>query len=277
MKAPIHVIILAQGQQTRLPDLTTPKHLLPLPACGNAPIILRTLCQLAMMGHAELEDGLPYVTNLSVTVVCGGDLRHDLDAAAKASVYGITKRVLDVDIYELANPGNSSLKGISRYLDAQDGPVSHHPEYHPEFLTVVLLGDVVYSWKCLEQILTPTHWGCTFVGTSTLSRATGELWGLSWLAGAREPMLDALDLAMTRHPPSEDVYQCGQMRRWLWAMDDVIDGNNAGVTGIGRTWYRVCDDYTDDVDVPADIENLPDTALAAGEDDDKHELVWRSP
>ena len=265
-----HVIILAQGKQTRLPNLKTHKHLLELPACG-VDIITRTLCQLAMLSTFEHSEGHDYVQHMGVTVVCGGDLRYGIDAGGKADVLRHTGRVLlGLGTYELGRPGNSSLKGISRYLDTQD--------YRTDAIgrderIVVLLGDVVYSWDCLRAILKGTHWNMGFVGSPDLSRDAGELYGLSWRGSAHGTMLELLDAALVNHPPFE-AYQCGQMRRWLWEADRLCDPLYPE-NGLRRTWYVAIDDYTDDVDVPSEVAALPQLALEAAEDDKNNGLHWR--
>lgn len=260
---PLHVIILAQGQQSRLPSLEIPKHLLALPACKST-IIERTLCQLALIDP-----------QCAVTVVCDHPLKYTMDVAG-AGVYGRTGNVIHLITHALPDPGNSSLKGIARYLDTQIG--RGRCSDHPGFQTVVLLGDVVYSWDCLTAIMARPHWGLhefVFVGSPDLSRSAGELYGISWLASAHETMLGLLDRALAKHPPSEDLYQCGQMRRWLWEADAIGQADESHYPHApGRTWYVPIDDYTDDVDIPYEVEHLPELALEAAADDVNNGLIW---
>lgn len=260
-----HVIILAQGEQTRLPELRTPKHLLRLPACGDAHILDRTLCQLAML----LDEPL-------VTVVCGGALRYHVEASARHEVYKRTGKIVAIDAYELGSPGNSSLRGIARYLGGGTGDLSRGPTVlADDLIEVVLLGDVVYSWRCLETILfTSMPPGVRFVGTSDLSRSGGELWGISWQQAWRGLAMQMLGDALEQHPPFA-AYQCGQLRRWLWAFDAEL--HRRTLKDFAANYYTAVDDYTDDVDIPADIRALPDTALLAAEDDVARGLHWSSP
>ncbi len=102
-----HIIILAQGAQTRLLNLPVAKQTLPLPACGNEAILSRTLHQLVAM---SCDDNATDVMQVAVVtwphviealgidrpVVVGGRFMHTAES--------------------LTHPGNSSLKGIARYL-----------------------------------------------------------------------------------------------------------------------------------------------------------------
>lgn len=282
---PHHVIILAQGQQARLPRLLVPKQLLALKACqftnraARATILERTLCQLALLGYE------------TITVVCGGALKAAVEVIVPA-VYSQTGQAPHVLAHELADPGNSSLKGIHRYLTTSGNALAAESD---GFQNVVLLGDVVYSWECLRKISEGTHWGMGFVGSPDLSRSGGELYGISWRAGAHVTMMELLERAMRRHPPHDRVYQCGQLRRWLWEADmlcaageygESYFGELAAVTrsgakpaawtpaGLPRTWFTVCDDYTDDVDVPDDVKGLDDLSTLAALDDENNGLRW---
>jgi hypothetical protein len=266
---PVHVIILAQGKQKRLAEaISIPKQMLTLPACGNVPIIDRTLTQLAMMFPATLEktyDKL-WIEHATVTVVCGNPLKYHVDAAGKSATYARTNRVLSVHARELPDPGNSSLKGISRYMDDQGGPAS----LHGQFQTVVLLGDVIYSWACLKACLTPTAHELAFTCSSDISNGHGELWGLTWRQGVRPRMMATLASALRKHPPFEE-YQPGQMRRWMWEIDRVLGYKPGGK----RTWMHGIDDYTRDIDTPKHVAQLAELAEAACADDLEHGLDWR--
>jgi hypothetical protein len=269
-KPPRHVIILAQGKQKRLPDLKVPKQMLELPECGGELIIDRTLCQLAMILPSVTEeiDQTTYVDNVSVTVVCDHPLKYHVDASGKSGVYNTTRRVMSVGTIKLPDPGNSSLKGISRFFDDQDGPAS----LHPDFETVVLLGDVIYSWACLKACMTPTQHDLSFTCSSDISNGHGELWGLMWKQSARPRMMKALAAALRKHPPFTE-YQPGQMRRWLWEID-ISMGKPSPRAG-ERTWMHGIDDYTRDIDTPQHVSQLRDLSAAAAADDREHGLVWR--
>jgi hypothetical protein len=241
------VIILAQGTQKRLGLQHGPKQLLRLPACGVS-ILHRTLCQLShLLGDA------------TVTIVGRPALTQPMtELAFRFALQAV----------ELPDPGNSSLKGIARYLEARG---DRHGFRH----TIVLLGDVVYSWACLETI-----WAMTaaygFVGTSNLSEGTGELWGVAWGRPHEDAVLSDLRDALLRHPPFEDEYQPGQLRRWImgWHRGTLRDR-------ISKLWpagvYRSIDDYTMDVDLPQHVTLLEDASQSAAEDDRLHGLVWSTP
>lgn len=293
-----HVIILAQGQQTRLPDLDVPKQMLELPACGGVSIIERTLCQLAMLNRPCLcyrcmGDGGHHGACVApmVTVVCGGSMVILVPMGGTEIVRKATGVRLNIAGHQLPDPGNSSLKGIARYLDlAYEGFASGRWDGVVVDQTVVLLGDVVYSWACLHACLTPTHWHMGFVGTKDLSRSDGELWGLTWEKPVEPPMMSTLDLALAKHPPFHDTYQPGQMRRWLWEFDEYIDGpdlasylHNETISRVlrhpdnqlaKRTWFTAVDDYTRDIDLPEHVAMLPALSEQAAADDREHGLVW---
>lgn len=264
-----HVIILAQGQQKRLPDLRgQPKQMLELPACDHEPIIFRTLCQLALLAMptpCDIScgancDGSNHYNDTVVTVVCDEPLRYAISASGKATPWKRTKRMMSVYPLTLKDPGNSSLKGIDRALRdlhiIGDDPFSA-PTGNAK--TVVLFGDAVYSWACLRACLNLTEKGARFVGTSDLSRSGGELWGLVWRAPAHLMMVESLRDALGKHPPFED-YQPGQMRRWLWETPSCE--------------YVSIDDYTRDIDLPEHVAAIGKLAELANADDREHGLIW---
>lgn len=246
----VEVIILAQGDQKRMGARHGYKQLLPLPACADVPIIIRTLAQLT---H-RLGD------NHRVTMVCWDRL-----AACIGSVSAMALAWPRFTHVELPQPGNSSLKGIFRYLETRSGPL-------PES-TVVLLGDVVYSWACLDALLAASK-SAGFVGTADLRNDGGELWGVAWGASHHNRMMMDLRDALLRHPPFEDEYQPGQLRRWIsgWHRGDLRDH----VTKLrGSREYFVVDDYTMDVDLPAHIQLLRSASVEAEADDRAHGLEWK--
>lgn len=268
-----HVIILAQGQQKRLPTLTVAKQMLRLPACGDTPILHRTIRQCWNLLAPSLRDGsqmtvvswLPVTEELVRTGVRW--LGHPQDSRPIAYHPGVCT---------LPDPGNSSLRGIDRYLrQAADERAKARYER-----TVVLLGDVVYSWAALGAIFAGTHWGMGFVGTTDLGPAGGELWGISWNRNNEHPMYTTLANALTKHP-SFTEYQCGQMRRWLWEVDKLCTGKTPRdpryvppVSDARRTWYRAIDDYTRDIDLPAHLETLGDISIRAAADDLANGMAW---
>lgn len=248
------VIILAQGTQKRLGMQYGWKQLIHLPGCGNARILERTVRQLVGLY-------IPETTSVTITVVTWPEIAA---AFPDMSYVGHAARFVT-----LRAPGNSSLKGIARYLEsaaiARDAPPRGDR-------TIVLLGDVVYSWACLEAIvaLSATH---GFVGTSDLSHSGGELWGLSWHQGHDDHMITELRDALTMHPPFEDDYQPGQLRRWIqgFRRGDLAD-RVAKLTRAGN--YVAIDDYTMDVDVEAHLAKIKPTSALAAEDDARHGLLW---
>src|SRR5271154_6087227 len=107
-----NVVVLAQGQQSRLPGIDRAKQLLPLPACGGVTILQRTLIQLALM---KLEE-------CSVKVIADERIaRHpSWTAPPQRLAEALYRPDFDVTIETLKDPGNSSLKGLARYCA---GPV----------------------------------------------------------------------------------------------------------------------------------------------------------
>lgn len=239
------VIILAQGTQKRLGMRYGYKQLLRLPECGGVPILQRTLCQISHIHPDAL-----------ITLVGWKPVTDPM--VALAFPFG-------VQAVELEDPGNSSLKGIARYLEARG---ARHGFHH----TIVLLGDVVYSWACLEAIWRMSA-AYGFVGTSNLSEGGGELWGVAWAKGHEDTVMSDLRDALLRHPIEDQEYQPGQLRRWLlgWRKGSlqarVTKMRDAGV-------YYGVDDYTMDVDLPYHIPALGPTSKMAVVDDAKHRLFW---
>jgi hypothetical protein len=258
-----HVIILAQGEQKRLPNLLGyPKQAVRLPWCGDTPLMARTLRQIDILDAGA-----------RVTVIAGPILRGLLEQASPCD---------SVEFVQLPAPGNSSLKGIARYLEG----IAYGSDHDRDLgRVVVLLGDVVYSWQCLLVLLglvemAGTRTPLRFVGTRDLTSSTGELWGIAWERVAAPGMLKGLSNALEHHPPFDD-YQPGQLRRWLWEMNggspwrspefDCSPGVLAETGG-----YVAIDDYTRDIDLPEHIEMLPGLSVSAYHDDLKYGLVWSS-
>lgn len=302
-----HVIILAQGQQKRLPALTVAKQMLHLPACGGTPILHRTIrqCWSVLSETRDIDSARRgEITPHRITVVCwppmseeltdhgiairGGPMctcathcpespHHDRACCYQVRCECWCHDIFHPDTCTLPDPGNSSLKGVDRFLRR----FYEHPSRPTFERTVVLFGDTVYSWRCLQAIFDGTHWHCGFVGTSDLSQSGGELWGVSWEIGAETVMLQALVTALGRHPAFAE-YQPGQMRRWLWEIDRCIDGSHldgvigvdVGAHGLRRTWYRTIDDYTRDIDLPEHVEQLSALSELAASDDALHGVTW---
>lgn len=293
LNAVIHVIILAQGSQKRLPGLGYPKQLIVLPKCvmqgvsgrTTATIIDRTI---AMVQHISNRDNC----KAKITVVCEEEIREHLQPGVmRASMSRIRTagqieysyappRADGVSCMSLDHPGNSSLKGAGKVLssrwefwkhgDAERRwlPFSPWPAAQNAGLTVILLGDVIYSWTCLQALLQPypalPH---LFIGTSDLGPSTGEIWGIRWSVDGNLAMNDALVAAVLSHPPFAD-YQPGQLRRWLFQLD-------------GKTppWsnYIAVDDYTKDIDLPEHLGLVAGISELAAIDDDRHGLAYGAP
>jgi hypothetical protein len=256
MSETTEVIILAQGALPRLGAHHGPRQLLPLPACGGAPILSRTLRQIGAMRGRE-----------TVTVVAGTSLTDALFQVAKWPVYTVS--------VELPEPGNSALKGIARYLEFRETQGRRYQR------TIVLLGDVVYSWACLEAIWEAAD-DYGFVGTRNLSLAKGELWGAAWSRAYEDWMMTNLRDALLRHPPFDDDYEPHQLRRWISGMRrgdmaDHIARMKWPFPMSGHCPYTSIDDYTHDMDIPHDLVLLPDLSAAAAADDAKHGLTWTQP
>lgn len=226
--------MLAQGQQTRLAQLGFPKQLLPLPACGGAPVIGRT-ARIVRAIQADAE----------VQVVSRRDVGNAVEAW-DASVACLT----------LEDPGTSSLLGLWRCLTG---------DLRWPGRTVVLLGDVCYSWSCLSSLMRGSSH--LFVGTSDLAQDRGELWGVAWQDTDSALMLEWVRMALSRHPPFAE-YQCGQMRQWLFAGRDLSRRDQREPT------YEPVDDYTTDFDTPLDLMRLEDVSRSARLDDALHGMTW---
>lgn len=251
-----NVIILAQGTQQRMGRGAPRKQLLPLPACNGVPIIARTIRQL-MHRFSGGE-------TLRIDLITWGEVAAEVERGAYFPLDG--RQAGDLRYVELPNPGNSSLRGIARYLEGQ-------PSDRGFGWTVVLLGDVVYSWACLDALVacSARH---VFAGTSDLTASTGELWGVGWGSSMEDCMIADLRDAVLRHPPFEDTYQPGQLRRWItgWRRGDLRDHVRQR-RGYGA--YADVDDYTMDVDLPAHMSLLEAASVSALEDDAMHGLHWR--
>jgi len=244
------IIILAQGTQERLGHHLGPKQLLALPRCGNIPIMCRTTRQAW-----QRSDWWP-------TIVTWPHVRAGLSWSAPDG----ERKTITPAYVSLPEPGNSSLKGIARYLEQRTQSGRHYDH------TIVLLGDVVYSWACLDAIWRQSK-TCGFVGTSDLSSGSGELWGVAWSREHELSMIADLQDAMLRHPPFEDTYQPGQLRRWItgWRRGDIVD-HVAKATIAMR--YAAVDDYTHDIDRPSDLFLLPALSVSAAADDARHGVSW---
>lgn len=282
-----HVIILAQGNQSRLPDLQYPKQLLLLDGnekLGRAPVTIldRTI---AMVQHLAKRDG----NTVHITVVGGKAIQDHLqpsDPISSSVLYVRTAENIEyfaaparpdgVSFMSLNQPGNSSLKGAGKVLSSRwsawcNDAGGHKPADLPwppmEGLetTVVLLGDVIYSWTCLQVLTLPAAADRLFVGTSDLGPSSGEIWGIRWNTDGNHAMRDSLIAAIQSHPAFSD-YQPGQLRRWLFTLE-------------GKTppWpsYVAVDDYTKDIDLPEHLALITEISRLAAADDELHGLQYK--
>lgn len=244
------VVILAQGDQRRLPDLRIPKQLLALPRCGNTPILDRTLRMVWELAHVHpMVIGWPhFVDHYTIhPVIANEDRVHPL-------------------VVTLDKPGNSSLKGIHQVFEA----------YKPRTdRVVVLLGDVVYQWSVLEELLAVgsgvVNRDVVFAVSNNLTGSTGELWGIGWNQIAHGGMMASLTIARGNQPYDTDVYQNGQMRQWLWGYEKFTDNmDHRYVTDSTEG------DYITDIDLPSHTrpEFLIPLSEHAAEDDHAHGVTW---
>lgn len=258
----IRVVVLAQGSQKRMGSASTlPKQLLPLPACNDVPIIVRTMRQV-LRGSSDV--GLLDVVTTSSVWEHARQSFAETTAAVYGRLHNAPRGPEVVTHTTLQDPGNSSLKGIARYFAAKPCEAQR---------TVVLLGDVVYSWHCLDAlVLGVADRGICFAGTSDLAAGKGELWGVAWELDREEFMMRRLEESLQRHPPFE-TYQPGQLRRWLVGLDRCSIADR--VAEYSRNGcYVAFDDYTMDVDVPPHIYKLRAASRAAADDDLVRGLDW---
>lgn len=236
----IHVIILCQGNQSRLPDLKIPKQKLPLDRGGvTMPLINRTI------GLCDVAIPMP----MWVTIV---GRRSDFSFAETG-----------VEVVELTDPGNSSLKGLHRYLEHRRtcGPRADAGG------TVVLLGDVVYSRDCVKLLGTVATTDFAFYTSPDLSPSGGEVWAVVWPRDREKTIDTVLDLALAKHPPFE-AYQPGQMRRLLYAARGSSQvPNPVVITSLETHFIR-------DFDKPDDLQHFEATARRALIDDREHGITW---
>lgn len=259
------VVILAQGEQSRLRHLPLAKQLLPLPACDNTPILDRTIRQVFDV-LAAAQDVFT-IDVVSHPALCQRYLMHSVKVSVPPSARALSKGSFwrcTPGTLTLMHPGNSSLKGIAEYL------IQVAPARAGDERTVVLLGDVVYSWDCIRALLGRSP-SIRFVGTSDLSRSGGELWGLAWHREFEETMQRTLADALRSHTP-HSIYQPGQMRRWYWALVALLKKGGDCVSP--WPFYVAIDDYTRDIDVQEHVDAIPALSLSARDDDCQNGVVW---
>lgn len=244
----MNVVIMAQGQQSRLSSLGIPKQLLPLPLCG-ATVMTRTIRQVRTLSAGRIAVICTPATDAAAA-------RHDLLWAQRRVVL---------------QPGNSTIRGLQQVAEAA-----------PDVLegdVVVLLGDVCYSNSALQHLLERPGREVLFVGSPDLSRGGGELYGVSWAASASGVMHKMIAEAAV---PPGDKYQPGQLRRLLWAYQAHWCLNTPAVRRRGATrgeeaqqqpmkdatWWQPVNDYTRDFDTQDDLRRLGDADVEAFLDDE---------
>lgn len=258
-----HVVILAQGTQKRMGDFVRPKQLLGLAAhqaaqAPNTTILGRTVMQVVkILGQRHST-----IVNHCVEVVA----RPEVGAQLPIVLFPETPDEDGIITYTpmcttLPDPGNSSIKGAMRFFTRPEAHFAPKPGATWE-RTVVLLGDVLYSWACLYALFQRRF---TFAGSSDLGRDRGELWGVSWCDDATSIMAQALADGLAASSKHEDEYQPGQLRHWLWAIDA---SQKWGADR--RPWWVAIDDYTMDVDLPEHLPKLAAASLLALADDKEH-------
>jgi hypothetical protein len=247
------IVILAQGQRLGAHGLAP---LQPLPYCGGVPVLCRTIRQVNLL-QAGSPDGMWWPK-----VVTWGDVKVATSWPNEDGRFTVTP---SYDV--LPEPGNSALKGIARYLELRDHRIFRYDR------TIILLGDVVYSWACLRAI-----WEMSkiagFVGTRNLALEKGELWGVAWSRALEDRMMSDLRDALLRHPPLDDGYHHSQLRRWIsgWRRGDLSD-HIAKLRKVDA--YVDIDDYTHDIDAASDLVLLPELSSVAASDDAQHNVQWK--
>lgn len=262
-----HALILAQGMQTRLAGhVDVPKCLLRLEPGGES-IIARTIRLCFGLGVERITVVAEKLVALDLSF--GGVLHGlwsvggDLPRRGAWIVLAPPRRAPGLEVWELAHTGNSSLRGLQRMIEGSlrlDGG-GNDPDRN-----VVLLGDTVYSNACLETLIAPEMQYAVpvlFAVTPDLSPGGGELYGFAYDRGATPDVQRCIMEAP--HPPVDDDYQPGQLRRILWQYQETFHEPWYARTPSPACCYFVTD-YTKDIDTPADLARLPELAAAAAAD-----------
>lgn len=145
----------------------------------------------------------------------------------------------------LADPGHCILDGIAQTADLWG-----------EGRVVILLGDVVFSRAALRAIFDDDR-PFFFAGTKVISESMGELFGVSFAPDRHERMRHLLETVPCRFGANGRPMryaagqQGGHLRRLLWHSQN-------GDRRPQQRRYLEIDDWTDDIDEPADLDRLPD-------------------
>lgn len=258
----LHVIILAQGQQTRLPGLQIAKHLLEIPHVGERILdrTLRLVSELAPNGWLTLIAPLTTAAAISTrgsvsATVTLEEMQVSLARIADHRPTAFHKPAWRgarlIEVVTLADPGNHAVAGLQRYL-------RRRAFVNEE--TVVLLGDVIYSRNALMAILAssapeadPAFDGVTFVGTPDLTGGGGELFGIR-VCGKRR---DVLLAEVPKSSSAFTAYQPGRLRELLWELQKRARFS-WDLRVHRKAPYIPIADFTTDIDTPADVAMLPE-------------------
>jgi hypothetical protein len=291
---------MCHGEQSRLRDLKIPKQLLPLPLC-NTTILGRTLAMLTgtdevgeivVIGDRRFAqhlfgkvscDPAPFLLSDWRTATAGKWINAEAEITSRTIRRPRGMGGIGLEIVSMVSPGNSVIRGlraIRAYLAMTRVTEDDDAELYDR--TVILLGDVVYSRRCLAalvpKICNDEMW---FVVSPDLTASTGEVFGCSYDREGTAEFLSILDAVP--HPPFTDTYQPGQLRRLLWERQRrqleaafVRQGVPAGVAAVARQASHspaagCCsvmddDDYTCDFDTVDDLEHLGRADVAAFRD-----------
>ncbi len=265
-------MVMAHGEQKRLPMLRICKQLLDLPLSGNIPILARTL--LTLPDVIDPNDDAPSVTvvgPMQIADTLGFARRHDREVHG-AFVHGGDP---GMQVLRLKEPGNSLLRGLGaiRPWLAGDVELCGDIVVDPsagDYRVVVLLGDVVFSRACLRALFSsrrPMEWAVT----PDLSPSTGEVFGFSYSRDATPEVLACLD-EVNEKPPAFEAYQPGTCRKLLWRWQAHRDAAIGGIGVVTCTpsvaeCCTLITDFTKDIDTPEDLRRLSELDYAAWKDD----------
>jgi len=215
----VGVLIMAQGRQSRLSKLGTPKQFLDV---NGEPILGRTIRLLKDYGVVP-------------DVVCWMDM---------------AERVLELGAYPLVldDPGRCILDGIDAVRESFGSKA-----------TIVLLGDVVYSRWALRRIWNESGTKDLFFAVSEdLDTGSGETFALAFRWHRNDFVRDMLSVVPCRkaHDDEKLPYQCGHLRNLLFCMQGARNMRPMPQRGYCEELSLVIDDWTSDIDTPEDVDTL---------------------
>jgi molybdopterin-guanine dinucleotide biosynthesis protein A len=187
------VIIMAQGQQTRLASLGYPKQLIEV---RGEPIIRR-------MMRLAIKELNPY---WELNTICSHDLGERLAGAGPWD-----------GLHTLTEPGDCILDGIAAtQLLWGTGR------------TVILLGDVYYTEQAMDAILTDER-EIMFAGTSNLTEYNGEIFAMSFSRSCQRQLARWLAWAPCRQIEYNRISQAGHLRHLLWIVQAFVEERCPGL------------------------------------------------